>query len=103
MRSMYERVSSASYLPVANIDKVPGNGGCCGHLRRHQMCASAASLAAFKVAVAGRSAALAGGEDVGFQPQAHGAPRLPPLKACLAEDAVQPLFLRLRLHRLRAG
>jgi hypothetical protein len=56
------------------------------------MRASAASLAAFKVAVAGRSAALAGRENVGVHPQAHGAAGLAPLKAGLAKDAVQALF-----------
>src|SRR5580698_2096658 len=59
------------FRPVANIDEVACNRGCRGHFRADEMGASAAALAAFEVAVAGGSTALAGREDVGVHAQAH--------------------------------
>ena len=83
--------------------EVPGDGGCGSHLGRDQVRASAASLAAFEVAVAGGGAALAGRENVGIHGQAHGAAGLAPVEAGFLEDAVQALGLGLRLDGLRAG
>src|SRR5215475_8949602 len=64
--------------PVANIGEVAGDGGGGRHFRADQMRASSAALASFKVAIAGRSAALARSQDVGIHSQAHRAARLAP-------------------------
>ena len=47
-------------FPVPHVDKMSGDRGGCGHHRRDEMCASAAALAAFEIAVAGRGTAFAG-------------------------------------------
>ena len=80
-----------------------GNGGRRGHLRRDQVRASAASLAAFEVAVAGGGAALAGRKNVRIHAQAHGAAGLAPVEARFFEDAVQALGFSLRLHCCEPG
>src|SRR5581483_9426856 len=88
-------------LPVADINKVPGDGGGSGHHGTDQVRAPAAALASLEVAVAGGSAALAGSKDVRIHTQAHGAARLAPLEARGAEDFVKAFAFRLPLHRLR--
>ena len=67
--------SELRYLkfPVSDVGKVAGDGCRRRHHRTDQVGASAASLAAFKVAVAGGGAAFAGLQDVGVHAQAHGA------------------------------
>src|SRR5690606_41634330 len=49
---------------------------------RNQVCASAFALTPFEVAIAGRSAALAGREFVGVHRQTHAATSLAPVEAC---------------------
>src|SRR4029077_19463271 len=51
-------------LPVSEVGKVAFDGGCGCHHWTDQVGASSASLAAFEVAVACRSAGLAGFKDV---------------------------------------
>ena len=75
--------------PVANVDEVAGDCGRGGHFRRDEVSASAASLAAFEVAVAGGGATLAGRKNVGIHAQAHGAAGLAPVESGFAEDAVE--------------
>src|SRR3954471_19014925 len=67
------------------------------------MRAPAAALAALEVAVGGRSAALARGEDVRVHAQAHRAARGAPVEAGAAEDLVEALALGLRADLLGAG
>src|SRR3712207_8224999 len=93
----------SSSLPVADVDEVAGDGGGGGHLRADEVGAAALALAALEVAVGGGGAALARLEDVRVHAEAHRAAGLPPLEARLAEDAVQPLLLRLELDQRRAG
>src|SRR4051794_3472048 len=94
---------SATRFPVPDVDEVPFESGCGGHLGTDQVRAAAAALAAFEVAVRGRGAPLARLEDVGVHAQAHRATRLAPLEAGLLEDPVEALLLRLGLHLLGAG
>ena len=69
---------------------------------RDQVGAPAAPLAALEVAVRGRRAALAGGEDVGVHAQAHRAAGAAPVEAGGAEDLVEALGLGLRADLRRA-
>src|SRR5689334_21087232 len=55
------------------------------------------SLAALKVSVGSRGAALTRHEDVGVHAEAHGAAGLAPLKAGVEEDLVEAFLLRLGL------
>ena len=55
---------SATKTPVANIGEVAGDGRGRGHHRTNQVRPSAASLTAFEIAIAGRSAAFARLQDV---------------------------------------
>src|SRR5260370_27046112 len=48
--------------PVSNIIEVPGDRGRCGHHWTHQVPASAATLAAFEIAVDGGRATLSGSQ-----------------------------------------
>src|SRR3954466_2872859 len=74
--------------------------------RRHrgadEMGAAALSLPPLEVAVRGRGTALAGIEPVGIHAEAHRAAGLAPLEAGVAEDAVEALFLGLRLYQAGA-
>src|SRR5215472_3947458 len=89
-------------FPLADVGEVSGDGCCCGHLRADKVCAPAAPLASFKVAVASGGAALAGLKDVGIHAEAHGAAGLAPLESCFEENFVEALFFRLRLDQVRA-
>ena len=59
-------------------------------------------LPALEIPVRCRGAALARPEDVLVHAEAHRAARIAPLESGLAEDAVEPFALGLRLHPLRA-
>ena len=74
--------------------KCPAIAAAAAIIGTDQMRASSAALAAFEIAVAGGSAALAGLQDVGIHPQAHRASRLAPFKTSLQENAVQSFLLR---------
>src|ERR1700744_2712477 len=87
--------SMCSVLPVADVDEVPGDRGGCRHLRRDEVGAAAAPLAALEVAVRGRGAALAGGEDVGVHAEAHRAAGGAPVEPGGPEDLVEALGLGL--------
>ena len=90
-------------LPVANIDKVAGDGGGGGHGGRNQVGAAPLALPAFEVAIAGRGTALARRELVGIHGQAHAAAGLAPFEAGLAKDPVKPFALGLSFHLAAAG
>src|SRR5438552_9699370 len=90
-------------LHLSNINKVAGNSGSGGHSRADQVGTSAASLASFKVTVAGRGAALALGELVAVHGNAHAASCLAPLKASVTENVGQSLFFGHATHAHRAG
>ena len=66
--------------------EVAGQRGGRGDRGRDEVGAAAAALAALEVAVAGRRAALAGGELVGVHGQAHRAAGVPPVEPGLGED-----------------
>src|ERR1043165_7943429 len=67
------------------------------------MRAATATLTAFEVAIAGRSAALARLQDVRIHPETHGASRFAPFESCLTKDLIQTFTLRSELHPLRSG
>src|SRR5579875_3908256 len=85
-------------FPLTDVCEVSGDRRGSGHLRTHQMRASTASLAAFKIAVAGGRTALTRLQNVRVHAQAHRAARLSPFESGFDKNFVQPLFLRLRLH-----
>src|SRR5215210_2206925 len=64
---------------------------------------AALALASLEVAIAGRGAPLARLQNVGVHAEAHRAPRVAPVKACLCEDLGESFFLGLLLdaHRTR--
>ena len=78
------------------------SSGCGGHLWAYKVCASAPSLAALKVAVAGRSATLARRKNIWVHAQAHGAAWLAPFETSRAENEIEALGFSLFLHGLRA-
>ena len=67
------------------------------------MSAAAASLASFKVAVAGACCALALSKFVGVHCQAHGATRFAPIEASLDKDFVETFGLCLFFNHVAAG
>src|SRR5690348_9169094 len=81
-------INSSLESPVAHVDEVSGNGGGSGHHGTDQMSAPAASLAPFKVPVAGGGAALARLKNVRIHAQAHGAAGLAPLEPGIDEGLV---------------
>ena len=90
-------------FPRADVSEVAGDGGGCGHLRRDEVGAATAALAALEVAVRCGGATLAGCEDVRVHAEAHAAAGLAPLKAGGLEDGVEAFLLGLALDGLRAG
>src|SRR5664279_6271388 len=89
-------------LPAAHIDEPPGHGcGSCG-CGTDEVCAAFPALAAFEVAVAGRSTPLFGSQYVRIHAQTHRASRLAPLRASFLEDAVESFLFGSLLHRFRA-
>ena len=79
---------------VATWPRIAGSGGDRG---RYEMGSTAATLAAFEVAVAGRRAALARSELVGIHGEAHRAAGLAPVEAGLDEDLVEAFRIGLLL------
>src|SRR5579883_2468087 len=88
--------------PLPDVGEMSGDSGRRGHRRANQVRTSAAPLAAFEVAVAGRSAAFAGLQRIGIHAQAHRASSLAPVETGGAEDAIEPFSLGGQLHFLRA-
>ena len=77
--------------------------GCgCGHLRTYQVRSTATSLTAFKVAIAGRSAAFAGLQDVGIHSQAHRTARFPPFETGVTKYSIDSFRLSVMLNGLRS-
>src|SRR5438445_7523762 len=67
------------------------------------MCASATALAAFEIAVAGRSTAFAIGEYVVVHREAHRASGVAPFETGVDENLCQSLFLGLLFDLHRTG
>src|SRR5688500_7417917 len=88
-------------LPLAHVREVAFDRGCRGHHRTHEMRASAASLAAFEIAIARRGTTLARLEYVGVHSQTHGATCFTPLETSFTEDAIETFAFRAALHFLR--
>jgi hypothetical protein len=84
-------------VSFTNVHNVTGFGGRGRHLRAHQVGPAALALPALEVAVRRRGAPLTGLKYVRVHAQAHRAARLPPVEACVLEDPVQALVLRLPL------
>src|SRR5436190_1208562 len=80
------------------FDRAGGGGERAGEERP-----AALPLAALEVSVRGGDAVLAFFQLVAVHRDAHGAARLAPLAARLAEDLVEPLGLGLLLDRHAAG
>src|ERR1019366_7934625 len=78
-------------LPAANVDETSSHGCGCSGCGTDQVSPAFSALAAFEVAVAGRSAALLGGEYVGIHAETHRASRLAPLRARIFENAIESL------------
>src|SRR5713226_49594 len=90
-------------LHFPNIYKVAGDGGGGSHGGTDQVGASTLALATFKVAVAGRGAALAFSQLIAVHGDTHAASRFAPLETCLAANSGDAFFLGHApyLHRAR--
>src|SRR6266403_4312338 len=75
--------------PLPDIDKMPGNRRGGRHRGRNEMSPALKTLAALKIAVRGRGAALFRRQLVGVHGKAHRAARLAPFKTGLDEDLVE--------------
>src|SRR5215212_4916564 len=95
--------STGSIAPLPDVDEPALDRGGGGHPRRDEVGAPALALAPLEVAVRGRGAALALGEDVWVHPQAHGAPGAAPVESGVAEHTREPLLFGLGLHLGRPG
>src|SRR5258708_96837 len=82
-------------LQCPYVREMPGDGSRCSHRGRYKVGTPAAALAAFEIAVGGRSTALAFLQLVGIHRQAHGAARIAPFKARVHKHLVQAFFLGL--------
>jgi hypothetical protein len=80
---------------LTNVHKVTMNGCGSGHGGADQMCPSASALTAFKIAVAGACASLAGFKSIGVHCQAHRTTRFTPFKSSGLENFVQAFSLGL--------
>src|SRR3954447_234221 len=94
-------VTGSMSVPVPDVDEVALDRRGRGHLRRDEVSAPAAPLAALEVAVARGRAALAGRKRVRVHPEAHRAAGAAPVEPGGAEDLVEALLLGLGLHLLR--
>src|SRR5438309_972247 len=88
----------AALFRLTNIDKVTGNSGSGSHGRADQVGASTTALTAFKITVAGRSAALTLGELIAIHSNTHAAPCLAPLETSISENVGQSLFFSHAPH-----
>src|SRR5581483_10593183 len=82
---------------LAHVGELACNGGGCSHGRADEMGAHAAPLPAHEIAVRGRCDTLLRPAGVAVHADAHGAAGVTPFEACLGEDAIEPLRLRLLL------
>src|SRR6516165_2631101 len=73
-----------------HVGEVAGNGRRGGHGGADKVSPSTRALASLEVAVAGAGGPLAGLESVWIHRQTHAATCLPPLRAGLGENPVQP-------------
>src|SRR5205807_3125592 len=90
-RKRFHEVSFSS-LQVADIYKMTGDGGGRGHRGTDEMSTSAASLAALKIAIAGRGTAFAFAKPITIHGNTHAAACFTPFETSLAEDICQTLF-----------
>src|SRR2546423_15545740 len=98
-----ERFHEASFslLQVADIYEMTDNSSGSGHSRADEMSASAASLAALEIAVAGRGTAFAFAKPIAIHGNTHAAARFTPFETSLAEDICQALFFSHAAHTHR--
>src|SRR5262245_9116150 len=83
-------MGSRSFLSKrTDIREVSGDRGRCGHRRTHEVRTDPLSLTPLEVAIRRGGDALAGSARVAVDANAHGAPRLAPLEAGLAEHAIE--------------
>src|SRR5271165_5444706 len=101
-RKLIGRCGLWSLPPSPHVHEPPRDRRGRRHRGRNEMRAALVALAAFKIAVRGRGAALAGREFVRVHGEAHRAAGLPPLEAGGKENLVEPLGLGLGLHQARA-
>src|ERR1700677_1499022 len=92
----------SSEFPLPYVREVPGNRRRCGHHRAHQMGAAPATLASFKIPVAGGGATLAGLQNIGIHSQTHRASGLAPLETRVQKNLMQSFLFGRALHRLRS-
>src|SRR5438046_3199919 len=82
----------------ANIDEMTGNSSSGGHSGADEVSASAASLAALKIAVAGRGTALPFAKPIAIHGNTHAAASFTPFETSLAENVCQALFFSHAAH-----
>ncbi|GJC96846.1 flp pilus assembly protein TadG [Colletotrichum higginsianum] len=87
---------------LSDISELADDGGGGSHDGGHEVGAGSGTLAALEVSVAGGSASLLGGKDIGVHAQAHTAASLAPLKARALKDLVKTLLLGLGLDETGA-
>src|SRR5580658_2684423 len=90
------------HAEVADVHKMPGNGGRRGHDGADQVRAAAFALTALEVAIGGAGAALAGRQHVVVHGDAHAAAGLAPLESSVAEDAVESFLFGFGFDDLRS-
>src|SRR5690242_19904911 len=88
---------------LADVHKMAGDGGGCGHDRAYQVRAAALALTAFEIAVRRAGAALAGRQDVVVHTNAHAASGVAPFETGVSQDAIETLSFRFGLDHARAG
>src|SRR6185295_11588596 len=79
------------------------NRGRCGHGGTNEMSTAAATLTAFKISIARRSATLARIKNVGVHAETHRATSLAPFKPCREENTIQSFSFSRLFDSKRTG
>ena len=87
-------------FPVPYVNKMPRDRRRRRHRRTDKVRASATTLPAFKVAIAGRSATFAGLQDIWIHSQTHGTPGLSPFESGIQENLIESFGLSGTLNVL---
>src|SRR5688572_23093542 len=88
---------------IARIGDLAGDGGGGGGSRAREQRACSASLAPFKIAIAGAERIVTALHQIAIHADAHRAARLAPFGTRLDEDLCEATLLSLALDLLRAG
>src|SRR5271163_4905650 len=91
-----------SKFPIPDVGEVTGDGCGCRHHRTDEVRATSATLPAFEIAIAGRSAAFSGLQDIRIHAETHRAPRFTPFETGIEKDAVQSFLFGDALDGLRS-